>query len=255
MYKTKNDVAYETIKNEIISGKIPMGSKVTVSKCAEKYGLSTMPIREALRRLEQDGIVVSEPNVGAKVVSYTLSDHLDIVFNRISYQMMMIKLACIYIDDDRIKTLEDLLMQMEENLSSGNIRDYIDSIEMFYRVINHSTPFHEMEKRIDNCFEKARLYNSFIKLDNHRSLEMLSDFRELLKALESRDPDTCAEVYNRIQQADFKEFQNQILTGYDTKQLPFPRKFLIGENGKTMKRSELAALLERYQNARLLFTR
>ena len=68
------DQVYEKIRDRIVSLKIPFGSKLNVSKLQEEYGVSSTPVREALNRLLNDGLIELENNVGARVIDITEED-------------------------------------------------------------------------------------------------------------------------------------------------------------------------------------
>ena len=62
--------AYQLLRRDIVAGVIAAGSKLAENDLAEQYGLSRTPIREALRRLQSEGLVEVEPNRGARVVDW-----------------------------------------------------------------------------------------------------------------------------------------------------------------------------------------
>src|SRR5918997_1452748 len=69
----KSQTAYsaltDILREEIVSGRLAAGSRLTVEDLASRYGVSTMPVREALQRLRGEGIIVLLPHRGARVVS------------------------------------------------------------------------------------------------------------------------------------------------------------------------------------------
>lgn len=65
------DQVYEKLKERIVNLKIPFGSKLNVSKLQEEYGVSSTPVREALNRLLNEGLIEFENNVGARVIDIT----------------------------------------------------------------------------------------------------------------------------------------------------------------------------------------
>ena len=82
------DQVYEMIRERIVSLKLPFGSKLNVSKLQEEYGVSSTPVREALNRLMNEGLVEFENNVGARVIDFT-SDHVRQVQEMsFAYQML-----------------------------------------------------------------------------------------------------------------------------------------------------------------------
>lgn len=68
------DQVYEKLKERIVTFKIPFGSKLNVSKLQEEFGVSSTPVREALNRLLNDGLIEFENNVGARVIDVEAED-------------------------------------------------------------------------------------------------------------------------------------------------------------------------------------
>lgn len=68
------DQVYEKLKERIVNLELPFGSKLNVSKLQEEYGVSSTPVREALNRLLNEGLIEFENNVGARVINVTEDD-------------------------------------------------------------------------------------------------------------------------------------------------------------------------------------
>lgn len=68
------DQVYEKLKERIVNLELPFGSKLNVSKLQEEYGVSSTPVREALNRLLNEGLIEFENNVGARVIDVTEED-------------------------------------------------------------------------------------------------------------------------------------------------------------------------------------
>ena len=67
VFKTKNVAVYEVLRQDIVDGKLKSGQKIIMSDVAKRFGLSEIPVREAIRRLESDGFVQFTPHIGAIV--------------------------------------------------------------------------------------------------------------------------------------------------------------------------------------------
>ena len=78
-YMTKNEYIYEKLKDEIVDGKLASGERIIIREVSKKFGVSGVPIREALNRLQQDGLVEIIPHVGAKVVEFDLKKFKEIM--------------------------------------------------------------------------------------------------------------------------------------------------------------------------------
>ena len=72
------DQIYDQIRSEIINLQVPLGSRLNVSELQERYGVSSTPIREAINRLQKEGLVEYENNVGARVIAIGEKDVIEI---------------------------------------------------------------------------------------------------------------------------------------------------------------------------------
>ncbi len=72
------DLIYEQLRQSIISLEFPMGAKINANELQEVYGVSTTPIREAINRLQQEGLILYENNVGARVITIDEADAREI---------------------------------------------------------------------------------------------------------------------------------------------------------------------------------
>lgn len=77
-YTTLNEQAYLTLKNSIIHRELPPGTRLIDSQLAEKYGISRTPMRDAIRKLVEEGLVVKNPQKGYSVYSPTVNDIAEI---------------------------------------------------------------------------------------------------------------------------------------------------------------------------------
>lgn len=103
-----------TLRDEIVSGQLPPGSRLGQDQLAERFGLSRMPIREALRLLEADGLVELCPNRTAKVSALDLADMIDIFEMRASLESLAIRHAVPLLTDMTIKTASGIQKIMEK---------------------------------------------------------------------------------------------------------------------------------------------
>lgn len=102
----------ETIRSMILSGELAPGSKIPQDALATRFGTSRIPIREALSRLESDGLVVMEPNRGAWVARLDLEECLEIYKIRERLEPLVLSEATAKITDAEIDALEALVIEM-----------------------------------------------------------------------------------------------------------------------------------------------
>lgn len=115
------DMIYDELRQSIISLEISPGAKINVNELQDTYGVSTTPIREAVNRLQQEGLIRYENNVGAKVITLDEHDAWEI--------------------DELAMTLHGAAIRF--SLRRGNLRQIADELQE--RLIEHQVSATERE--------------------------------------------------------------------------------------------------------------
>jgi DNA-binding GntR family transcriptional regulator len=126
------DLAYEEVRKRIVSGDFRMGSRLNEVRLAADLGVSRAPVREALRRLSEEGLVVERPHLGAVVKEIDAASLVDLYNVRASLESLAIRLATRRHMDT--KPLRELIRQMAVAAQS---RDYA-------LVARHELDFHSV---------------------------------------------------------------------------------------------------------------
>ncbi len=104
----------EHLRKAIFSGEVAPGAQLRQDELAERYGTSRIPVREALRQLEAEGLVVIQPNRGAIVSSVSLKDVLEMLEIRIALECRALKLAIPNMIEDDLKHAATILHSYDE---------------------------------------------------------------------------------------------------------------------------------------------
>lgn len=133
------DQVYEKLRERIVQLKVPFGSKLNVSKLQEEYGVSSTPVREALNRLLNEGLIEFENNVGARVIDITEEDVRHIQEISFAYQMLAARNALRYGKPDQMA--EEIGHYIEEYRSSNGViescRCIRNILDVFYKNANN----------------------------------------------------------------------------------------------------------------------
>ena len=116
---------YETLKEDILLNKYKPGAELHIDKLAQEFGVSTTPIREALVRLEGDGLVLSIPNRGVRVTSISLEDVKNIYEVRRLLEPYAVKITARHCGELEIKSLYQKLLTLTEG--SVDLATYINA--------------------------------------------------------------------------------------------------------------------------------
>ena len=122
-YMPLRDVVFKTLRQAILRGELQPGERLMEIALAKKLGVSRTPIREAIRMLELEGLVLMIPRKGAEVAGITEKSLRDTLEVRRALEELAIELSCTKITDDEI---EELKQAEEEFVNSIENKDIID---------------------------------------------------------------------------------------------------------------------------------
>ncbi len=160
-YRPLRDVVVDNIRQAIIGGQFPAGMRLMELQLAEEMGVSRTPVREAIRKMELEGLVVMIPRRGAYVADISIKDINEVYEIRTALDVLAAGLAAERIDDDEIKQMKELL-DADKPLVAA--KDYP-------KIIENDTAFHDV------IYKASR---------NKRCMNIISNLREQITAIRGR---------------------------------------------------------------------
>lgn len=113
-FATKEQAIYEHLRESIVSGELKPGERLILRQIAESVGVSEIPVREAMKRLEAEGLVQLRPHAGAIVTQLEREDVVQIFETRLAVEAFAARLAAVNATADDIRHLRDLIRDMNE---------------------------------------------------------------------------------------------------------------------------------------------
>ena len=104
-HRPLREIVYEELKRQILVGEIPPGTRMMEVELADEMGVSRTPIREAIRKLEKEGLVTIEPRRGAYASDISIKDMLDVLEVRQDLEGMAAALAAQKVTEDEKRPL------------------------------------------------------------------------------------------------------------------------------------------------------
>ena len=180
----------------IMDGKLKMGEKLNTEELARQLGVSRMPIREALNRLEKMGLAESVPYVGMKLVSLTQDDLLQIYQMRQLLEPLAAGRACEKITDEDVQDLVDIhgvYIQFVEQTELNANELYLQNRKFHFKIYSISNM-----NRVCSVIESLWDTLSFFKLIYGRDViknktgvpKMIAEHQSYIDALKKRDAET-----------------------------------------------------------------
>ncbi len=183
-----SDRAYAALREAIITGALPPGSKISEPMVARRFGISRGPLREAIRRLEERQLVTRVPQRGVRVVELSAETLIDIFLVREVLEGLAARLAAERISQTDIDDLHRLLDAHETALDASDIyyqrdRDW----DFHYRIAVCSGSRKLAELLGSDFYQLVRLYRYQHALAPGRARRAWLEHRSILAAIADRD--------------------------------------------------------------------
>ena len=134
-HKPLRDIIYDDLKMGILTGKILPGTRLLEVELADKMGVSRTPVREAIRRLEKEGLVNIEPRHGAYAAKVSVEDMIEILEVRELMESMAAQLAANRITQEQLDALLQTENEYQKAVKSGDVEDMIVLDSKFHKQV------------------------------------------------------------------------------------------------------------------------
>jgi DNA-binding GntR family transcriptional regulator len=180
------DSVFLALENDILSGALKKGDLITELKACEQFGVSRTPVREALQRLRQEGLV-EESGKGAIVIGITEADIDDIYEVRIRIEGLAAARCAERISAEEQKRLSDSVALQEFYAERGAADSLRNLDSEFHRLIFSYCGSRTMETLLLELHRKVKLVRRVSVENPTRAREAVSEHRAILEAIAARD--------------------------------------------------------------------
>lgn len=191
------DQIFEQLEKEILSGKYPRGMLLSEQKLAEQLGVSRTPVREAVRRLEQEHIL-QDTGKGLTVVGISKEEMLDMYEIRIALARSVGHKAAANITAEELKEMEDLLDLQKYYIEKGDPKDNADNIKdldsKFHEVLYSSCRSRAYSDVLLPMHRKMTKFRKASISQRSRAEESIREHYAILNALKARDQELAGET-------------------------------------------------------------
>ena len=185
-YLPLRDVVFNTLRQAIITGEFAPGERLMEIHLANKLGVSRTPIREAIRKLELEGLVLMIPRKGAEVAKISESNLRDVLEVRRSLEELAIDLACQRMETEEYEALQDAQEKFAEAVKKGDAIQIAQYDELYHEIIYNSTKNAKLVQVLNNLREQMYRYRlEYIKDEEKRQI-LLVEHEMILQALKLR---------------------------------------------------------------------
>ena len=153
-YKPLRDVVFSALREAIIKGELKPGERLMEVQLAEEMGVSRTPVREAIRKLELEGLVVMVPRKGAYVAGLSLKDAADLFEVRISLEGLAAALSAERITEEELKLMEKILEDITAAAEREDVEAVIQKDAEFHQILFSTTRNNRLAQIINSLKEQ-----------------------------------------------------------------------------------------------------
>ena len=207
-YLPLRDVVFNTLRQAILRGELKPGERLMEIQLANKLGVSRTPIREAIRKLELEGLVLMIPRKGAEVAEITEKSLKDVLEIRRALEDLAVRLACEKITKEELKELKEAGDEFKKVLKSQDITEVAEADVRFHDVIYMATDNPKLIQLLNNFREQMyRFRVEYLKKDEVRP-QLIAEHDEIIKYITEGNKEEASRVVTR-------HIENQALTVQD----------------------------------------
>lgn len=188
------DVVLQTLRRAILTGELKPGERLMEIHLADKLGVSRTPVREAIHKLEQEGLVTVIPRRGAEVAQITEKSMNDVLEVRRFLDALCVELACDRITSEGVEQLCSAQEEFEEAVKSKDLREMARKDVKFHEIIVEATGNLRMVSIINNLSEQMYRFRFEYLKDVSRHERLVEEHRLILDSIREKNKALAADT-------------------------------------------------------------
>lgn len=194
----------ERLRDLIVQGELPQGTKIPERELCERYGVSRTPMREALKVLAVDGLVWLEPNRGAWVSKVTLEELEEVFPVMGALEALSGELACEHITDAQIEAIRNMHNQMLKYYKARDLSNYFQVNQGIHEAILEAANNSELTAMYSSLAARVRRARYLANMTDDRWAKAVDEHEQILAALESRKGPQLAKILRKHLKSKFQ---------------------------------------------------
>lgn len=193
-HRPLREIVYEQLKFQILKGNIKPGTRMMEVELAEDMGVSRTPVREAIRKLEKEALVVIEPRKGAYVSDISVKEMVDTLVVREELEALAASLAAKRITQEELDGLDRKVVEYTEAIASGDMEQIIHADESFHHRIVGLSGNKALIQLFGSVQELSLRFRYLYYEDFSRYENMPVEHKRIVEAIRSGDSDAARTV-------------------------------------------------------------
>lgn len=196
---SKAELVYQNVREQITSGSLASGTRLVITDFAKQFSCSALPVREAFRRLEADGLITYETNVGARVIEIDLSSYTDAMQTVGLLEATATALSAPYLTEEDIEQARSHHLRMVELLDDFDPLKFTKTNEAFHLALYRRCPNASLLQSLEQNWDRLRSsrLSSFTTVPN-RARGSVHEHACMLALVETKMPTSIIEKVVRL---------------------------------------------------------
>ena len=197
-YLPLRDVVFNTLRQAILRGELKPGERLMEVQLANKLGVNRTPIREAIRKLELEGLVLMIPRKGAEVADITEKSLMDVLEVRKALEELAVQLCCDKITGKEIEELHRAADDFRRILkTSDDVTEIAEADVRFHDIIYLATGNQKLIQILNNLREQMYRYRvECIKRKESHPI-LIAEHEEIIRRIENKEKKEAADIVCR----------------------------------------------------------
>ncbi|MDX2228390.1 MAG: GntR family transcriptional regulator [Leptolyngbyaceae cyanobacterium bins.349] len=193
-----HEQTYQALRNAILSGELPVGSRLIETQLAEMLQVSRTPIRESIRQLQRENLVTTDGSGALRVAKLSIADAIQLYDCRIALEQLAVTEACRCATPAHLDRIESAVQQAEK--TQGQPPHQLTNYQLlhmdyeFHRLLAESSTNGWLVQILDQVFDKMALLRLRTMEHNPGVLEIRSEHRQIFQAVCDRDPTAATQA-------------------------------------------------------------
>ena len=191
---TKADRAYEGLRGAILTGVLEPKEQINPKEVAAELGMSVIPVREALRRLEQEGLIIIKPHIGAAVRELPVAELRENLLIRSELEALAAKLAAPLMTKPALDELQQLIDRMDACIESNHYEQFGALNRQFHMAAYDVIPERSLIRLIEQQWDQVPRAASVFALVPEHAIIAQQEHLQIFDAFKRGDAAAAAEL-------------------------------------------------------------
>lgn len=209
--RSLEEYVYGKLEEDILTGVYRRGEPLTELAISSRFNISRTPVRSAIHRLSEEGLVKLLPNKGAIVTGISKDDIIDIYKIRMRLDGLAAAMAAEKMTDEDIKKLREAVELSEFYTKKRDVEHQKELDTEFHAMIYNASGSRMLSSILFELHKKARLYRKISLAVDVRAEKSIAEHKDILEAIEKRD----AAAAEKLTQNHVKKALAGILSGLE----------------------------------------